>query len=142
MKRIIWTAVVALVAVVPVKAAGFLNPPCKIECGANVYCRISSPYSICGANCGPWYLYWPLDAHFQTPGNPCYPFWPQPMGLPQTPGPYGPGVPPMPPVPAQPGEAPRTPEGTPAPPMQKVPEVKPIIYQIPIYQAPVYWYGH
>jgi hypothetical protein len=24
---------------------------------------------------GPWYNYWPLEAHFQTPAMPAYPFW-------------------------------------------------------------------
>ena len=32
---------------------------------------------------GPWYLYWPMEAHFQTPASPQYPYWPAPMGLPQ-----------------------------------------------------------
>ena len=31
---------------------------------------------------GPWYLYWPMEAHFQTPASPYYPYWPAPMGLP------------------------------------------------------------
>jgi hypothetical protein len=31
----------------------------------------------CGASpcLGPWYLYWPLEAHFQTPAPPAYPYW-------------------------------------------------------------------
>jgi hypothetical protein len=28
---------------------------------------------------GPWYLYWPHAAHFQTPAMPEYPYWGQPM---------------------------------------------------------------
>jgi hypothetical protein len=31
---------------------------------------------------GPWYLYWPMEAHFQTPASPQYPYWPAPMTLP------------------------------------------------------------
>lgn len=31
---------------------------------------------------GPWYLYWPLEAHFQTPASQQYPYWPAPMTLP------------------------------------------------------------
>ena len=31
---------------------------------------------------GPWYLYWPLEAHFQTPASPQYPYWSAPMTLP------------------------------------------------------------
>jgi hypothetical protein len=30
---------------------------------------------------GPWYLYWPLEAHFNAPAMPQYPYWPSPMGL-------------------------------------------------------------
>ena len=38
----------------------------------------------CGHGCGrptlgPWYLYWPQDAHFQTPAPTGYPFWPSAM---------------------------------------------------------------
>jgi hypothetical protein len=44
-------------------------------------------FNCCGCNhntppqCGPWYLYWPLEAHFQTPAMPQYPYWPSPLGL-------------------------------------------------------------
>jgi hypothetical protein len=31
---------------------------------------------------GPWYLYWPLEAHFITPPHPQYPYWPSPYTLP------------------------------------------------------------
>ncbi len=30
-----------------------------------------------GTQLGPWYNYWPLEAHFQTPAPPAYPYWPQ-----------------------------------------------------------------
>jgi hypothetical protein len=94
------------------------------------------------AQCGPWYLYWPLDAHFQTPGNPHYPYWPAPMGLPQTVPPYTPGIPPMPPAGSGDGKIPAGPN-LPAPtPTPKAPDVKPIGYQVPVYQAPAYWYPH
>ncbi len=33
---------------------------------------------------GPWYQYWPLEAHFQVPASPQYPYWPAPMTLPIT----------------------------------------------------------
>jgi hypothetical protein len=38
-------------------------------------------YGWCGKSkmvpgvCGPWYNYWPLEAHFQVPAHPQYPFW-------------------------------------------------------------------
>lgn len=28
------------------------------------------------AQLGPWYSYWPYEAHFQTPALPQYPYWP------------------------------------------------------------------
>jgi hypothetical protein len=31
---------------------------------------------------GPWYLYWPYEAHFQTPAMPEYPYWGAPQTLP------------------------------------------------------------
>src|SRR5947209_5115941 len=45
-------------------------------------------FQCCPCGCGqpgqagPWYLYWPLEAHFQTPAPCSYPFWPAPMVLP------------------------------------------------------------
>lgn len=29
-----------------------------------------APYQL-----GPWYQYWPYEAHFQTPALPMYPYW-------------------------------------------------------------------
>jgi hypothetical protein len=45
---------------------------------------------------GPWYLYWPLEAHFQTPAPTGYPYWPSPQTLPNGTAsvPITPGVPP------------------------------------------------
>lgn len=40
---------------------------------------------------GPWYHYWPYEAHFQTPALPQYPYWPAPQTLP--PGQGFPGAP-------------------------------------------------
>src|SRR5262245_8790515 len=64
-------------------AHGFGGPlPYKVEAGANVYFRVNKyPYANPGAQ-GPWYLYWPLEAHFQTQAPGVYPTWPQQMGLP------------------------------------------------------------
>jgi hypothetical protein len=36
----------------------------------------------CGPVCAPlapWYLYWPMDAHFQAPAPISYPYWPAPQ---------------------------------------------------------------
>jgi hypothetical protein len=49
----------------------FWGPP---GCGA--------PGGNAPAQAGPWYLYWPMEAHFQTPAPTGYPFWPSPMTLP------------------------------------------------------------
>jgi hypothetical protein len=42
-----------------------------------------SAFRGCGGCChiqlGPWYLYWPHEAHFQTPAPTGYPFWPTGM---------------------------------------------------------------
>jgi hypothetical protein len=34
---------------------------------------------------GPWYLYWPLEGHFQVPAVPQYPYWTAPQTLPVVP---------------------------------------------------------
>ena len=39
------------------------------------------PYTT--APLAPWYLYYPLEAQFQTPAPMTYPFWPSPMTPPQ-----------------------------------------------------------
>jgi hypothetical protein len=69
----------------------------------------------CGCTAGPWYSYWPYEAHFQAPApTGCFPYWPSPdaaAGLPA-----GGVVPPV--AVSQPGT-----------------------YQPVGYQAPNYWYG-
>ena len=52
-------------------------------CQAGDHC---SSFLSCGSSCGhrclgPWYSYWPLEAHFQTPAPTGYPYWPSPMGM-------------------------------------------------------------
>jgi hypothetical protein len=57
-------------------------PSCGSGCGGSG-CGIS----FCGGcygppgPVGPWYLYWPLEAHFNAPALPQYPYWPAPMGM-------------------------------------------------------------
>ena len=41
-----------------------------------------APGGSAPAQAGPWYLYWPMEAHFQTPAPTGYPYWPSPMTLP------------------------------------------------------------
>jgi hypothetical protein len=88
--------------------------------------------SCCGTGCGgggygagPWYSYWPLEAHFQVPAPTGFPYWPSPMDssvLPQQLPAYG----------YRPGAAP-----------QAAPMMPGTHQQIGYYQqAPSYWYGN
>lgn len=67
----------ALVLTLPVLAVpGQASASFKIEfsggAGINIYCP---------GQAGPWYKYWPYEAHFMTPAPTGYPFYPQPMAL-------------------------------------------------------------
>jgi hypothetical protein len=55
--------------------------PYKVECGGNLYFHVLNQQNGWGCALGPWYNYWPLEAHFQTPALPCYPFWPAGQAL-------------------------------------------------------------
>jgi hypothetical protein len=129
MNKTFAAALVALpLLALPVRA-DFHLPSYKIDAGVNWHCNIVTPADEFAAQCGPWYLYWPLEAHFQAPALPHYPYWPAPMALESAP------LPPFPPPPKL--------QPTPVPP------VKPAYYQPPTnqpvgyyyQQAPGYWYG-
>jgi hypothetical protein len=135
-------ALLALPLAVAPARAWFCCPPWKIEAGCNAYLRITTcPYGP-GVQCGPWYNYWPLEAHFNLPAVPKYPYWPAPQVL-------APGVPPFPGAAPLPGAAP---PGGPAPgpmppgnnniPMPPNgtagPGVVPTSFQSPV---PSYWHG-
>jgi hypothetical protein len=93
----------------------------------------------CGGGCqlGPWYQYWPYEAHFVVPAPTGYPYWPAPQVLPSA-------------VPPVPGVGPAL-VAPPPPPDAKgaVPDVKPINYSYYPYgatypnivygTAPSYW---
>jgi hypothetical protein len=82
MKKILGLALLALpLLAVPARANVFCVPPYKVDIGANFYFRVIPVGAGPGA-CGPWYLYWPLEAHFVAPALPSYPYWPSPQGLP------------------------------------------------------------
>jgi hypothetical protein len=67
--------------------------PWSADVGVNFYWHSQPP----PAQCGPWYLYWPMEAHFQVPAPTGYPYWPSPMSLPgMTPGGAGGYSAPMP----------------------------------------------
>ena len=77
--------------------------PCLAQCGNGLSCGGSCSKTCtfsfgfkwhaflkcgdCGSGCGyggggsmgPWYSYWPLEAHFQTPAPTGFPYWPAPM---------------------------------------------------------------
>jgi hypothetical protein len=118
---------------------------------------------------GPWYLYWPMSAHFVAPAPTGYPYWPSAQGLPGMAfgGPQGPGAPPggmyAPPggAYAPPGGAYAVPPGSYAPPAPTlpapvpVPSTTPVIPPVPAtvppaikpagyypagYSVPSYWY--
>src|SRR5262245_39241751 len=83
MKKLTITLLFALALLaVPARAHAWTTCiyPWKVDVGANVHLRVNQLGG--GSLAGPWYLYWPLDAHFQTPAPTGYPFWPTPMGLP------------------------------------------------------------
>jgi hypothetical protein len=113
MKRLLFAALAAL-AVLPLAApsaraqccngafsfSGFCVPGVLIRAQTfSPCCNYGNGFSPCGGaygggggmqQLGPWYLYWPLEAHFQTPAPTGYPYWPSPMALP----PGSPGGPP------------------------------------------------
>jgi hypothetical protein len=105
-------------------------PSCayRVEAGCNFHFRIL-PLEPNASQLGPWYLYWPMEAHFVTPAPIGYPYWPNPMTLPSM-ALGGPGSPATPPVPPAPGVVPAIPQ-PPAP----APTLKPVGYTIPAY-----WY--
>jgi hypothetical protein len=84
MKKCFAVALLALpVLVAPACAEDPFAPcfPYRVECGANAYFRVLNRENGYGCQLGPWYNYWPLEAHFQTPALPQYPFWPAPQAL-------------------------------------------------------------
>jgi hypothetical protein len=93
----------------PSDAKAFCIGGYEFDTGARVWCNVKQ------MNCympqaGPWYLYWPYAAHFQTPAPGVSPFFPAPQTLP--PG-FGQGA--VPPPPAYHAAAPAYPQPAPAP---------------------------
>jgi hypothetical protein len=108
MKRCLCASLFALALLLPASAyAGHF--PYKDEAGANAYFRVYK-YPGAPAQLGPWYMYWPLEAHFQMQAPIAYPGWPQAQTLPPgfhapLPTPYPPFIPPGP-TPYAPFQAP------------------------------------
>jgi hypothetical protein len=164
MKRIFGVALLMLPwAVGPIHAEGW---PFNVQAGGSFY--IKGGPGPAAPQAGPWYLYWPLEAHFVAPAPTGYPYWPPPQVLPPTTI-GGPAVPPPavaisppaapvplpaattppahvapPPVTTTPAPKPPAPQPTtPATPqLQLPPYLQPTSYSpaVPSGQPPSYWY--
>ncbi len=94
MKRIFGVALLALpLAVGSVHAEGCW--PFNVKCSGSF--SFQSTHGPASPQAGPWYLYWPLEAHFVAPAPTGYPYWPSPQAPPPT-SIGGPAVPPPPPA--------------------------------------------
>jgi hypothetical protein len=146
-KKIFGIALLSLpFAVGAVHAQGW---PFNVQAGGSFYIKGGPGPSWPQA--GPWYLYWPLEAHFCAPAPTGYPYWPSPQGIPAMTYPVGNYAPAL--APAQPQAAPAP---APAPAQNPAPQAttpKAPNYQYPPYlqpttynpllhggQAPSYWY--
>jgi hypothetical protein len=147
MKNLLYISLLALpLLLLPSKAEawGCCIGPANIDFGFNWHYNFKWG---CTCQAGPWYLYWPYEAHFATAapvGGPCYPNWPAPgavggAGAPLPPIGY-PSAQPMAPAPSgQPmAPAPSAQPMTPAPPVPPPVGIQPTAYSS---QAPAYWYG-
>ena len=95
MKRIFGVALLVLPLLVG-SAQATNGWPFNVQAGGSFYIK-GGPGPTC-PQAGPWYLYWPLEAHFVAPAPTGYPYWPAPQGLPNI-NIGGPTCPPGVPVP-------------------------------------------
>jgi hypothetical protein len=80
MKRMIVAAVLGLfLAAGSALAEGFCTGPGCVRASGGVSIQWGYPNS---GVLGPWYLYWPYEAHFVTPAHPQFPYWPSNQVLP------------------------------------------------------------
>jgi hypothetical protein len=99
MRRLLALALVALsLSAAEASANGWYTNPGYLKLNGGISLSFGStncrqPYQL-----GPWYQYWPYEAHFQQPALPQYPYWGAqglPNGLPHIrPGQPGYGPPP------------------------------------------------
>jgi hypothetical protein len=144
MKKLLGLALVALPLLALPASANWCQPY-KVTVGGNVNFHVGPQYPN-WSQLGPWYLYWPMEAHFVAPAPTGYPYWPSAQGLPgmSIGGPAVPyGAPPSLPAPAPVGTPPAA-APIPAPaPLQPTPvpnTLKPASYQPAAYPVPSYWY--
>jgi hypothetical protein len=80
MKRLFGVALLALpLLAASARAEGW---PFNVQAGGSFY--IKGGPGPAYPQAGPWYLYWPLEAHFVAPAPTGYPYWPSSQGLPPT----------------------------------------------------------
>jgi hypothetical protein len=135
MKKLVLACLPAVVLAVPSQALAWGQGNCGFSFGFQWACPLPQA--------GPWYSYWPYEAHFINPAPTGYPYWPSPQTLP---GAAMGGAPAPTQVP--PGGAPAAPfsPSGPAPAPTPVPQpapVRPLNFQPVGYttQAPSYWYS-
>lgn len=109
MKKLLWACAVVLpLLALPTEAKAFDLGNWQVDTGAKVWFNVRYAGRGYGAGAGgyglgfgtpqagPWYLYWPYEAHFQVPAPGVSPYFPAPMTLP--PGFGQPPPAPMPPA--------------------------------------------
>jgi hypothetical protein len=120
MKKILWAILlVAPILAWPTQARAFDCGPFSIDTGAKAWFNLRWGNCVIGCGpcqAGPWYLYYPYQAYFNTPA-PGPQFFAGPMTLP--PNCFGAQYPQMQPMPYPPMQ--QNPQMQPYPPMQPVP---------------------
>jgi hypothetical protein len=132
MKTRLWVGAVALTLMTLPAQARAACWPCQMNCEP-----LFKFYFSCGPHVqlGPWYHYFPYEAHFQTPA-PVGPFpnWQSPVAV-------APAVPDLPAFPATPAPPPAPWQGpTPQPVVPPTGYLQPTGYYGQ-QQVPSYWYG-
>jgi hypothetical protein len=133
MKRAMWAALLALPFAAPGVQAQSLHdslvPPMQLNGG------LTLNFNFFGGGgrtqLGPWYQYWPYEAHFQNP---------PPLG----PGLAGPSFMTLPPSMGQPQNQWTPPSPTPVPSKTSAAPQRPSFQQVGYFsigQAPTYWYS-
>jgi hypothetical protein len=81
MKKLLWACAVALpFLALPADAKASWNiGNYEVDTGAKVWFNV---YQYGKPVAGPWYLYWPYEAHFAVPAPGVSPYFPPPMTLP------------------------------------------------------------
>jgi hypothetical protein len=144
MQRLLWTAVFAVLLFAPAAGAQFGQktlPPANLDGGITLKFNLFAGGGQ--TQLGPWYQYWPYQAHFQMApplgsSMPGPSFMTLPPSMMHQPGMMG--------QPAMMGQQPSwtPPAPTPLPPGQNGPTQRSSFQPVGYYyygQAPSYWYG-